>query len=183
MHRDICEPLDDDIENREVRIKLAIFPGFVTGFDDINANIRITLADINSATMYGLHQRIHKSGEHIEQLREQADKAELGQQELLTKNGELLTQNKSLERELEQLRVRADVRDKQEDDRRLQQFSDFLGVSLFALLELSCLINILLGPAKSSRDNGRRYKENPHAGVPGHNAEPEKSALHGLLAG
>ncbi|RYP22909.1 hypothetical protein DL767_008957 [Monosporascus sp. MG133] len=78
------------------RLKLALFPGFVTGFDEIGADIRTTLAEINDEAMYGLHREVHSSGKRQEYLKDRADKAELAHQKLLAQNRELLAQNDSL---------------------------------------------------------------------------------------
>ena len=103
------------------RLKLAISLGLVTGFDDINAAIRTTLADVNSEAMYGLHDRTNTSAKIIEHLKAQVDKAELAHQELLS-------QNESLKQKLNQQQLRADAQDRHEDERRLRGFSDLLEV-------------------------------------------------------
>lgn len=122
----------------------------MTGFDEIGIEIRTALADINNEAMYGLHQRTQhiyhqndSSGKRIEYLKELADKGESKQQELLTQNRKLITQNeeaeeslqrlfqlnKSLKLELEHQRLKSELRDKQENDRGLQAFSELLKVN------------------------------------------------------
>ncbi|RYP48368.1 hypothetical protein DL768_005737 [Monosporascus sp. mg162] len=112
------------------RLKLALFPSFVTGFDEIGADIRTTLAEINDEAMYGLHREVNSSGKRQEYLKERADKAELAHQKLLAQNGELLAQNESLKAVLEKQRLKFEHRDKQETERRLRAFSDFLEVRM-----------------------------------------------------
>ena len=121
---------------------MAIFPGFVIDFDNINAAIRTTLADINSEAMYGLHERTNTSGKRIEHLHDKLEKAELAYQELQTQNAKLLAQNESMRQRLDEQRLRADTQDKQEDERRLRRFSDFLKVRFSTINKLSRLINI-----------------------------------------
>lgn len=115
------------LKGRTERLKLALFPGFVTGFDYINALIRTDLLDINSEAMYGLHQC-------IEYLRDRTDNAELMHRKALAQNREILAQNESLKLKLEQQRVRADIQDKLEDGRRLRRFSGFLEVGSWIVL-------------------------------------------------
>ncbi|RYP16344.1 hypothetical protein DL765_005194 [Monosporascus sp. GIB2] len=123
------------------RLKLALFPGFVTGFDEIGANIRTTLAEINDEAMYGLHREVNLSGKQQEYLKDRADKAELAHQKLLAQNSELLAQNESLKAELEKQRLKFEHRDKQETERRLRAFSDFLE----GMMHLSSMITELKG--------------------------------------
>lgn len=149
--------MNSDTEERLERLKLAFFPGFVTSFDEIGIEIRTALADINNEAMYGLHQRAkhiyHQndaSGKQIEYLKELADKGELKQQELIVQNRKLITQNEEaeellqrLKRELEQQRLKSELRDKQENERGLQEFSELLEVSHIGFPPLICPSNIL----------------------------------------
>ncbi|RYP73621.1 hypothetical protein DL771_003509 [Monosporascus sp. 5C6A] len=111
------------------RLKLALFPGLVTGFDEICTDIRTMLAEINDEAMYGLHREANSSGKRQEYLKDPADKAELAHQRLLAQNSELLAQNKLLKAELEEQRLKFEHRDEQETERRLRAFSDFLEVT------------------------------------------------------
>ncbi|KAI1337336.1 hypothetical protein F5Y15DRAFT_418098 [Xylariaceae sp. FL0016] len=94
------------------RYTAALFPGVNSDFDATATAIRATLADISNEAMYGLHIR--------------SQKTEKTQKHLLEQNAKLMAQNKMLKQELEQQREQAELRDRQEDHRRLEAFEDYL---------------------------------------------------------
>ena len=112
-----------------------MLPFLASGFDEIAEGIHTTLAEINDEAMFGLHRRILKtdndimsSTKHIQELKTTAESAEKAQQVLLSQNKELLSQNRELRDKLDQQRLEFALRERQDDERRVQAFQALLQV-------------------------------------------------------